>query len=317
MFSFIKSFQEFIIKLKSNKKQWYTIISVTSIVGIVTTIYLLLSLTGHVAEKVYISMSETYKLKVDTKVEGRKNEFRKIAIVLDGNDAVRNAIAANNTVAMGELQVKYKEKFAAGNYQNLMVQFYSAKNTETIIRNSITSSINSKSEMFGVEVLADGVFFILLHPVLDGENVVGIIEVRDSIHSMRQDFEFDGGEFVFILDKKMMEVLSLKAKSGRYKDVVGDYKVEQAAYDTKFNATLAGMDSEEFKHFQEHGIEVTEQFYRTYKKVTDVNGADIGLYVVGEGLQRKGGIIHMADDMSKEVSAIALGMIISIILFMF
>lgn len=318
MFSFIKSFQEFLAKLRSNKKYWFTTISVVSITGIFLSIFFLTTLTSGVAKEVYAAMSESYKLKVETKTENKKNEFKKIALSLQNNDAIKGAMTRNDSAALVEFARIQNESFGANNMQALAVEFHvQTGDGQVALRNSVNAVFNSKNPLFGLEVTQDGVFYVLLQPVLEGENIVGVIEVRDSVHSLRNNFESEGGEYVFLLDKKMLEVLSLKAKSGRYKDAAGDYKVEQAAYDTKFNGSLSDLDSEEFKEFLEKSIFITDDFYRTYKKATDINGADIGLIIVGEAIDKKGGVVNLADSMSKQVTAIALGLVISIMLFMF
>jgi len=242
MFGYIKSLQEFIANLKSNKKRWYTLISVSSISGILITIYLLLTLTGHVAHKVYKSMAESYKLKVETRIEHKKVEFRKVAVALLGNEILKNAILKSDAVAMESFKKTYNDSFVANNFPAYNIDFHSLGANQATLRGSIVSAAESKNQLFGIEVLADGVFFVLLQPVIVGEKVVGIIEVKDSIHSLKQDFEGNGENYVFLLDKKMLELISLKAKSGKYKDVSENYKVEQAAYDSKFNESIAELD---------------------------------------------------------------------------
>ena len=57
MFSFIKAIQNLLGELKKRKGLWFTTLTILSIIGILTSMHLLTSMTSNIAEKVYENMS--------------------------------------------------------------------------------------------------------------------------------------------------------------------------------------------------------------------------------------------------------------------
>jgi len=62
---------------------------------------------------------------------------------------------------------------------------------------------------------------------------------------------------------------------------------------------------------------IDDTFYRTYKIINDINGAEIGMLLLGEQVDNEEGFVHLADNMTKTVTTVALGLVMSIMLFMF
>ena len=62
---------------------------------------------------------------------------------------------------------------------------------------------------------------------------------------------------------------------------------------------------------------VNESYFKTYKEIFDINGALIGYVIVGENVEGSNGFVNIVDKITKEVTLIALGLVMSILLFMF
>jgi len=62
---------------------------------------------------------------------------------------------------------------------------------------------------------------------------------------------------------------------------------------------------------------LTKDYYLNGVVVRDTNGADIGLIVMGQNINQDGGFIDMAKNMTNQVVMIALGLIVSLLLFLF
>jgi hypothetical protein len=175
----------------------------------------------------------------------------------------------------------------------------------------------TKSQIFGIEVQQDGVFITLIQPMYIGTKFIGLMELKESIHSLKYEFEAKDNHFVFLLNKKMLVRLSLKTKSGRYKNVVNDYLVYQSAYSSRFYSKITDNGEESFNKAIKEKHDSDDVFFRTYKSAIDINGAEIGLYVVGEQIEKNNGFVNIADKMVKSVTMVSLGLVISILLFMF
>ena len=65
------------------------------------------------------------------------------------------------------------------------------------------------------------------------------------------------------------------------------------------------------------GYLVNKEYFKTYKEVVDINGVTVGYIILGEKVQGSNGFVNIVDNMTKSVTMIALGLVISILLFMF
>lgn len=317
MFTFIKRLQELLAQLKKNKGLWFTTISVVSISGIFICMYIITTMTDRVSQEVYQSMSKSYEQILDVKMDNKKTEFEKILVAIQQNGTLLNAIENNNTIAMEAVKNFLNEEFVKGGFVDLSIDIINVSNKDKVFRNAINTVISSKRSLYGIEVLNEGVFFTYLLPLARDGNIYGVLEVKESIHSLRGDFVKQSGEYVFLLDKKMLPFISLEAKTGKYKEVNQDYTLENVRYDTKFAASMSTMEEQVYTQFLKNKYAIDQGYFKILKKVTDINGSDIGLIIVGESTEVSGGFVNIADNMTNTVTTVALGLVISIILFLF
>ncbi|WP_419769942.1 MAG: hypothetical protein ACNI3C_11475 [Candidatus Marinarcus sp.] len=317
MFTLIKRLQELLAKLKKNKGLWFTTLSVVSISGIFICMYVITTMTDRVSKEVYQSMTSNYERLLNVKMDNKKTEFEKIFVGMRQNGWLLNAIETNNTIGMEAVKNFVNEEFVKSGFVDLSIDIMNVTNKDRVFRNSINTVIRTKRVLFGTEVLNDGVFFVYIYPLERDGAVYGVLEIKESIHSLRNDFVKQGGEYVFLLDKKMLPFISLEAKTGKYKEVNQEYTLEQVRYDTKFAASMATMEEGTYLQFLKDKYTIDQGYFKIVKKITDINGADIGLIIVGESTEVSGGFVNIADNMTNTVTTVALGLVISIILFLF
>lgn len=317
MFSFIKRLQELIEKLKKNKGLWFTTLTLSAIIGIFVFMFILLNMTNSVKDKVYISIHEDYHNSLDNILSNKKSEYYSIIQALETNEALLSALEKNNKTFLLNYSQNINEQYKRENLNSINVSFYPFADKEATLRNTISSTLRSRSQIFGLEVQQSGVFITLIQPIERNGFFYGLIEIKQSIHSIKKEFEANNNNFVFLLDKKMLSKLSLKAKSGRYKDVITDYIVYQSAYSSRFYTKITDNGEEVFKNGLKTTYDADDVYFRTYKKATDINGADIGLFVIGEGVEKNNGFVNIAESMVNSVTSVSLGLVIAILLFMF
>lgn len=314
MFTFIKRLQELLAQLKKNKGLWFTTLFVVSIVGIFVSMYIIMTMTDRVSEKVYQSMFDSYELKLNAKVENKQEEFKKIATVIQLDEFLLSALEVNNTMVTDKLKKSLNEEFLKNGFEGLSVDFVSAANKDKPLRNTLNTVLSSKRTLFGVEVLDNGVFFVYLVPLQKNESVYGVLEIKESVHTFKTQLTREGSQYLFLLDKKMLSSLSLEEKADKYKEVNENYVLKQVEYNTKFASTINEVDFEKIKQLK---YALDSNYFRVVKKITDINGVDIGLMVTGENIDASGGFVNIAGDMTNTVTTVALGLVISIILFLF
>lgn len=315
MFSFIKAIQSLLANLKKKKGLWFSILTTISITGIFLSMYLLTSMAKTVAKDVYVNMSNSYKKSLEVKLLDKQRDYRNMVLALKSND---NFVAnLNNQPLLDGIIKKYNDNLASNGYEGISIKYYSTVNQVGQFRNSINSAINRKSSLFGTEVLLEGPSLVYLETVFSGDNVIGLIEIKQSLLALKKDFENSQGIFLFLIQERVMNGLSTEIKDGDYRVVIDDLKVEEKKYDGQFFANIIEDGSEGFKALKEEGYRANDAYFRTYKEVFDVNGTMIGYMVVGEKVQGTGAFVSIVDNLTKTVTMIALGLVISILLFMF
>ena len=316
MFSFIKGLQNLLSELKKRKGLWFTTLSLMSMTGILLSMYLLTTMTSSIAEEVYANMSVTYKNTLEEKIEDKQKEFRKIVLGLRTNDTFKNNL--NDKQIIDPIVENYNKSLVEIGFDSISLSFYSTVNQTNQYRSILNTVINRKAASFGIEILANGPNIVYLEPVMSGDNILGIIEIKENLLSLKKDFERNKQSiFLFLIQEKMMANLAIDAKNGRYRAVVDDLRVEEQKYDGAFFSNIIEEGLEGFKQLKNNGYTVNQDFFKTQKEIVDINGVTVGYVLVGEKVEGKGGFVSIVDNMTKSVTMIALGLVISILLFMF
>jgi len=317
MFSFFKFLQNSLKNLKQNKGLWFTILAVLSITGIFLSLYLLTHMTDSASKEVYNSISTTYQKNLKNKLAEREREFSRMMLSIESNDSLVTNIESNNLVAVQQEVNIYNENFKKTGSESLQLIFFPTTNQVNQYRNSVNSVINSKNKAFGIEVLLDGIYIVYLKPIINNDTLIGVLELKEELHTLKADYSKENSIFLFLLEERMLNKLSIKARNGKYREVLEETHVEEQKYDGQFYAKIIENGKEEYKKMLEVGYSVDDQYFRAVEKVSDIDGNIIGLVVLGQTVADSGAFVNIVDRMSKMVTTVALGLVISILLFMF
>lgn len=316
MFSFIKALQNFFSNLKKKKGLWFTTLTVLSIIGISVSMYLLSNMTTSIAKEVYINMSSTYINNLEDKIEDKKNEYRRIILGLQTNDTFKDNL--NNKLVIDSILENYNKNLSEMGFGQITLSFYSITNQINQYKNIVNTVISRKTSSFGFEVLGDGPNIVYLFPIIIDSSVVGVVEIKENIISLKNDIERSKQTiFLFLLQEKMMNNLSDDLKNRRYRLIVDGLRVEEQKYDSSLVSNVAEGGQEEIKELKNNGYLVNDVYFKTYKEVVDVNGVTIGYIIMAEKVQGSNGFVNIVDNMTKSVTLVSLGLVISILLFMF
>lgn len=316
MFSFIKALQNFFSNLKKKKGLWFTTLTVLSIIGISVSMYLLSNMTTSIAKEVYINMSSTYINNLEDKIEDKKNEYKRIILGLQTNDTFKDNL--NNKLVIDSILENYNKNLSEMGFGQITLSFYSITNQINQYKNIVNTVISRKASSFGFEVLGDGPNIVYLFPIIIDSSVVGVVEIKENIISLKNDIERSKQTiFLFLLQEKMMNNLSDDLKNRRYRLIVDGLRVEEQKYDSSLVSNVAEGGQEEIKELKNNGYLVNDVYFKTYKEVVDVNGVTIGYIIMAEKVQGSNGFVNIVDNMTKSVTLVSLGLVISILLFMF
>lgn len=317
MFGFIKTLQQFIRKLKNNKRVWFTTIFIFATIGVILSTYMLILTTSKTSNKVYETQTRAYELHLKSLESLTETKLHQIALALSHNKEIITALFANDKATLEQIENEFNSEIKEEEKNSLLIKIHPTSNQNEILRSSLMSALQTKNNIFGPEVIYNGIFYIFLMPIIKDEKVIGIIEVRQSIYALMDSFNRLKQEQVFLLDSKMLPLLSIQNREGLYLQIGKNYLVNSKLYDS---STLGYLDSVDFISLQKiisGDYIVTKDLYLNGVVVRDTNGVDIGLILMGQKVSQDGSFIDMSKNMTNQVVMIALGLIVSLLLFLF
>lgn len=317
MFSLFKFLQNSLKDLKKNKGLWFTILGVLSITGIFLCLYILTNLTENVSKEVYQNISTNYVKNFKNRVYKKEENFKKILFTIRTNNFLIDNIEKNDLIKTGSKISEYNEGFKKTGFETLNITFYPILNQINQYRNSVNSVIASKTKAYGVEVLPNGIFYVYIEPIIKDDNLIGVLELKEEVHTFKQEYTRDDTIFLLLLEERMLNKLSIKSRNGKYRKVLDTVYVEEVKYDGQFFAKIVESGKDEYKNMIEVGYSVDDTYFRAAHKLSDINGNIIGVIVLGETVAGSGAFVNIVDSMTKTVTTVALGLVISILLFMF
>lgn len=317
MFSLIKRIQDLLKKIRNNRGLLFTSLSIISILGILIFMYFIMTMTSSIKDDVYESLKNNNNRSMDNLFDSRKKEYLKITNTILQDISIITHMRDFDKESISLYEDKFNELYSKNIKYPLIIKFYSQLNTQDTFRNTIINLMRTKSQSFGIEIQDDAVYLSLIEPVLDAGRFIGLMETKQSIHSLKEFYEKEDSFLIFMLDKKMLVKLSLKSKHGKFSNIVSDYTIKQGNYSSRFYSKMKDMKEKDFEVALENSYDSDDKFYRSYKTATDINGADIGLFVFGEFTEKNDGFVNLVEKMIKSVTFVSLGLVISILLFMF
>ena len=321
MFSFVKFLQSIKSYMKTKKWLWFTMLTFGSAAGVFISIVLINIMTKDVAKQTFMEEHRLDSNLLHSFVTARYDSLLSIGAIVSINTEVVTRIGekADKTL-IALLDKTAKNINEKTNISPIKIKYYARDYKAGLSENNEFAElvISSKQNISGIVVNKDGVRFVGITPVeikvKDKIETIGAIEVSQSIHALKSDFERLGKEFIFVLNKNQLVFLDIAHKTDTYNDIDETYKVAFHNYDSKFYVNLQKLSIEELvaqKYIN------NQSFYTTYDETIDLNGREIGLFFIGESAANANSFVQITKNMINSVTTVALGLIISLILFMF
>jgi len=315
MFGFIKYLQKLIEKLRKNKRVWFTTLFAISSIGITLSIVLFIMLTNSASKEVYVAQSSEYKLRHNNFTSNKLSEFRRLSSIALEDQTLSTAIEQDDIGAITQSVQSLNTALAQKGFNDYQITYYSARNS--ILNNIIASVIQTRNTSYGLHVFSDGVYYVYLEPIVLNGQTMGVFEVKSSTNNMYVNFLNLDQEFAFLLDKNMVTNIALDFREESYDEVADSFVFDAQMFNNQMMKELQNLKPKEFREFMDEGYFVTDAYYIAYDKIVDLNGVNIGLVVFGERTDKEGGFINVTTKITDQVIMVALGLIVSVLLFMF
>ncbi len=317
MFSIVKFFQSLKTYMKKKKWIWFTVLTAASAIGILTAMIFINTMTSDVAHKTYIEEHRLDTKLLDNFLIARYESLLAIGSIVSINPTVQSKIKTKSDAGLIKYLQKTTESInAKTNISPIKIRYYAKDYKVSESQNNEFADLvmSSKQNISGIVANKDGIRLIGITPIEDANTTIGAIEVSQSIHSLKIDFERLGKEFIFVLNKNQLVFLDIAHKTDTYHDIDETYKVAFHNYDSKFYQNLQRLNIEEVVA---NKYQANKSFYTTYDETMDLNGRQIGLFFIGESSQNSTSFVKITENMINSITTVALGLVISLILFIF
>jgi hypothetical protein len=317
MFSFINFIQSILSKLKKNKGLWFTLLTVASVVGVLASITLMNMMTSDVAKKTYLEVHRVDTTQLHNILDSRYDSLIAIGGVLAIHPDIVANIKTKSDKSINDLLDHAKKTINDRVYLDpIGISYYAKEYKSTKSENSTYADlvINTQTSITGIVVNSTGVKLIAITPIVDANTTIGAIEISQDIASIKSAFDRLGKEFAFVLSRSQLVFIDLETKQGMTQDIDEKHKIFFQDYNPQFYTNLRNINLEQLEREK---YWVDDNYFTTYDEAVDINGKSIGMFMVGEEANTANSFVNITKNLIGSVTTVALGLVISLILFMF
>ena len=316
MFSFIKWLENFISNIKRNKGLMFTILSIISIVGIFLSLYFVSYLVEDVAHQTYLHQKKQFNSELKNNLS-KENDFT-LAIAssssLDNrlielfqNSTFKNTNDANDTNSSTPKSYDaIAKKYAENINRNL-------SRTDIKIKVYTTPKSDGDKIQNGIVVQNTGTYFEAKMPFAQNDTEYLKIKVTTDIASLQKSYKAENKEFIYLLNDASINQLDRTVYKKLYQKINNNYAIKTSNYPAETIATLKELN---FSKLLKDGFIQKKDNYYSVTKVFDTNGNEIGLIMIGDKIG-KDSLVKLVKSLVNNVTMVALGLIVSMILFLF
>lgn len=317
MFSLIKFLQSLVQKIKKNKGIWFTTLTVLSVSGVLVSISLINIMTSNVSHKTYMQVHRVDTMELENILDTRYDSLLSIGGVMAlYPDIVANIKSKSDKSVNDLLKQAAKTINEKVNISPIVARYYAKDYTSTLAENAKYADlvINTTTSVTGLVINSNGARIVAITPIQDGNVTIGALEISQDIATLKDDFERLGKEFTFIVDKSQLVFMDLGTKQGNMQDINEKYKIFFHKYNSQFYTNIRDVDLELLDREKYH---VDPKYFTTSQEAVNINGKPIGLFVLGENSDEANSFVNITKNLISSVTTVAIGLVISLILFMF
>lgn len=306
MFSFIKWFGSMIENAKKKKGLWFTLLSVFSLLGIFLSLYFVNFLVSDVAKKTYENQKEQFELRLSNQLLTHKERTMAIATTITQNEKLKETIILNDENSTKDITKSATE------LKNRITQTLDNKNFSINFKQS--DKFASLKTVNGILVQSDGAKFKAIMPLVKTEEFVSSVEVNENLESLVDIFEKEKREFLFMLNESSINKIDQFIKKSQYITLFEQFYIKEKAYNQGFIESVKHINYEKLK---DDGYLKDKRYFYVLQKVFDVEGNEVGSAIIAQNMNEDNSFVNLVKNLVNSVTTVALGLIVSMILFLF
>lgn len=320
MFSFILKLQALFEKLKKRKGLWFTTITVFAVIGIVSTMYYLNSMTQRSTKALYEASHVNYMSELDTKLNDALFNLEVVGSLLLANPEFIAALnMQNNTQAMmdklntldANLKVIAKNNIVIELYTKSLVKIASSSpkpviSSEAYDTESLRKVLSTNQPYSGIEYDDGQVYLRALFPTPNG-----ILEVKRSADFLFDVYQSNGKIFQVLLNRDFLDMKKLQ--NYKYQRIGKDDVSVQIKSDADFLQKIAGAD---FDKIIADKYLLSNDYFILAKPLLNVEGKKVGVLLVAESLTKENSLPKITKKIATGINTAALGLVVALLVLM-
>jgi hypothetical protein len=304
MFSFIKWFSTFMEKLKRNKGLWFTLLSILSLAGIFISLYFVNFLVSDVAQKTYENQKNSYVLTFRNKILAEEDYTNAVARTLSKNGEIANDFFATDENASTRVKAKLQRleeslnDALGGKYLKVRLE-----------------KVEKQEKKSGIKITKHGSVFQSIVPMIDKNGTIMAVVVEKSLAHLVEVYKREHKEFAYFLNERSIHKVDKEFKKMHYLTYHDKYYVKSSGYNKSFLKHLKSVEL--YEKLEENGFLKDSKYFYVYQKVYDLDGDFAGIAVVAEEVKDENSFVNLVKNLVNSVTMVALGLIVSMLLFLF
>ncbi len=306
MFSFIKWLEAKWQEIKRNKGLWFGFLTIFSLLGIFISLYFVNFLVSDVAKKTYENQKKHYYLESKALLDSYTKNVLAVATAVGLDTGIQELFQSddeNKTNKITAIAAAYTQKFA----QNL-------GDEDLFVRFTYQDKIVDTKLVSGLKVNPQGVTITAAMPLSQKENIRFGLEVDQDIVALKRHYAKEHKEFALLLNRGAFSLIDPQIRKERYHTLFDTYYADLKTFDAEF---VKDVGKAELKPLLKNGYNKDMHYFYTVKKAYGYDGQEIGLLVTGEKISEKNSFVNLIKNLVNSVTIVALGLIVSMILFLF
>ncbi len=306
MFGFIKWVGALMDQAKKKKGLWFTLLSVFSLMGIFASLYFVNFLVSDVAKKTYENQKTEFGLRLANQFSMHKERTLAIATALTQNKEIKDIYINLDENSSKDL------KFISDQIQRRISRTLDSKNFSVTFKQS--EKFTKLKMINGLNVQSNGVKFQAIMPLVKTDSFVSQVVVNEDIESLTEIFKNEKKEFLFMLNKSSINKVDSLVKKSHYAVIFDQYYIKEKAYDISFLESVKGINYQKLK---KDGYFKNREYFYVFQKVFDIDGDEIGMAIIAQNMGEDNSFVNLVKNLVNSVTTVALGLIVSMILFLF
>jgi len=309
LFSFVKWLEDLISRIKKNKGLMFTLLSITSVVGIFLSLYFVNFLVEDVAKKTFQNQQKRYTSELKVHLNKEKDLVLAIASTSSLDSKLIEIFTNDSNTTKAEIEKsleKVSKKYAQNVNKNL-------NRNDIKINYFLSEDGTSQNIINGITVKNTGTYFQAKMPFAQKENTFLNIEVLSSIQSLKNLYSGENREFIYLLNDSSINKLDRTVLKKLYTKINNNYAIEKTKYPKKLIDSVKEID---FNTLKKRGYIKDKDYFYSSIDIFDIDGNEIGLILIGEKIDDDS-LVKLVKNLVNNVTMVALGLIVSMILFLF